>query len=146
MTVFGEGGGVIFDGAAADFGDFRCLANLYAAAFAAQFLGSAPIVRAVRRAECARVRLPFRVRFFLLSERSTAGSGNRSGVARRREIRQDTDFTLPDLPVRQMLQAVNHCSACGSVKELPVFQEIASASIDYVAGRIAVKINGYSLS
>jgi len=40
---------------------------------------------------------------------------------------------------------VNHRSACGSVKELPVFQEIASASIDYVADRIAVKINGYSL-
>jgi hypothetical protein len=72
-------------------------------------------------------------------------SGNRSGVARRREIRQDTDFTLPDLPIRQMLQAVNHCSACASAKELPVFQELASASIDYVAGRIAVKINGYSL-
>jgi hypothetical protein len=40
---------------------------------------------------------------------------------------------------------VNHRSACGSVKELPVFQEIASASIDFVAGRIAVKINSYSL-
>ena len=38
---------------------------------------------------------------------------------------------------------VNHRSACGSVKELPVFQEIAS--MDYVADRIAVKINSYSL-
>jgi len=44
-----------------------------------------------------------------------------------------------------MLQAVSDCRACGSVKELPSIQEIASASIDYVVGRIAVKINSYSL-
>jgi hypothetical protein len=44
-----------------------------------------------------------------------------------------------------MSQAVSDCRACGSVKELPSIQEIASASIDYVVGRIAIKINSYSL-
>ena len=51
----------------------------------------------------------------------------------------------PHLPVRQMSQAVSHCRACGSAKELPSIQEIASAPIDYVVGRIAMKINSYSL-
>ena len=144
MTVFGEGGGVIFDGLL-----------LISVTFDAS-----PIFMRPRSRHNSRIctdssgSSPSRMRsrsislsspFFLLSELSTAGSGNRSGIARRREIRQDTDFTQPDLPIRQMLQAVNHCSACGSVKELPVFQEIASASIDYVAGRIAVKINSDSL-
>jgi hypothetical protein len=68
-----------------------------------------------------------------------------SGIARRREIRQDADFTQPYLPIRQMSQAVSDCRACGSAKELPSIQEIASASIDYVVGRIAIKINSYSL-
>jgi hypothetical protein len=68
-----------------------------------------------------------------------------SGIARRREIRRDADFTQPYLPIRQMSQAVSDCRACGSVKELPSIQEIASASIDYVVGRIAIKINSHSL-
>jgi len=68
-----------------------------------------------------------------------------SGIARRREIRQDADSTQPYLPIRQMSQSVSDCKACGSVKELPSIQEIASASIDYVVGRIAIKINSYSL-
>jgi hypothetical protein len=63
-----------------------------------------------------------------------------SGIARRREIRQDADFTP-----RQMSQAVSDCRARRSVKELPSIQEIASASIDYVVGRIAIKINSYLL-
>jgi hypothetical protein len=68
-----------------------------------------------------------------------------SGIARRREIRQDTDFTLPDLPIRQMLQAVNHCSAWIG-KGTPGFSgNRVGVSIDYVAGKIAVKINSYSL-
>jgi hypothetical protein len=69
-----------------------------------------------------------------------------SGIARRREIRQDAEFTQPYLPIRQMSQAVSDCRARGSVKELPSIQEIASASIDYVVGRIAVKINSCLLS
>jgi hypothetical protein len=68
-----------------------------------------------------------------------------SGIARRREIRQDADFTQPYLPIRQMSQAVSDCRACGSIKELPSLQEIASASIDDVVGRIAIEINSYSL-
>jgi hypothetical protein len=79
------------------------------------------------------------------SGRSAITRSSISGIARRREIRQDADFTQPYLPIRQMSQAVSDCRACGSVKELPSIQEIASASIDYVVGRIAIMINSYSL-
>jgi hypothetical protein len=44
-----------------------------------------------------------------------------------------------------MSQAVSDCRACGPVKQLPSIQEIASASIGDVVGRIAKKINSYSL-